>query len=108
MKTLGAIKAPKVQYASVKQAKASTASPVPSNCVPGNKYASFIYMKESGCNPSAVNPSGCRGLGQACPGDKLPCDADFECQHKWFTGYAEGRYGSWEVAYNFWVANHWW
>lgn len=73
-----------------------------------NKYANFIYMKESNCNVSAVNSIGCRGIGQACPGSKLPCGADYACQNKWFTNYAMTRYGSWERAYNFWINNHWW
>lgn len=67
-----------------------------------------IYQKESGNNPLAVNSIGCRGIGQACPGSKLPCGADYACQDAWFTNYAIQRYGSWEVAWTFWQANHWW
>lgn len=73
-----------------------------------NIYKQYIYQKESGCNPSAVNSIGCRGVGQSCPGDKLPCGADFACQDKWFSNYAVTRYGSWKAAYNFWINNHWW
>jgi len=70
---------------------------------------SFIYMKESGNNPAAVNPIGCRGLGQACPGSKLPCsDSDYTCQDNWFTNYMLERYGSWEAARQFWLQNNWW
>jgi hypothetical protein len=29
-------------------------------------------------------------------------------QLKWCSGYAEGRYGSWQDAYYHWVANHNW
>lgn len=79
-----------------------------SGCNTGNTYKDFIYMKESGCNPSAVNSIGCRGIGQACPGSKLPCGADFACQDKWFSNYAITRYGSWANAYSFWLRNHWW
>lgn len=79
-----------------------------SGCNTGNKYKDFIYMKESSCNPSAVNSIGCRGIGQACPGSKLPCGADFACQDAWFSNYAIQRYGSWEAAYNWWLVNHWW
>lgn len=68
----------------------------------------FIYQKESGNNPNAVNSIGCRGLGQACPGSKLPCGADYACQDAWFTGYMQQRYGSWTKAYQFWIKNHWW
>jgi len=67
-----------------------------------------IYMKESGNNPLAVNSIGCRGIGQACPGSKLPCGADYACQDAWFTNYAIQRYGSWDAAWVFWQANHWW
>lgn len=67
-----------------------------------------IYMKESGNNPAAVNSIGCRGIGQACPGTKLPCGADYACQDAWFTNYAITRYGSWDAAWVFWQANKWW
>lgn len=73
-----------------------------------NFYANYIYMHESGCRTTAVNSIGCRGIGQACPGSKLPCGADYACQNAYFTNYALQRYGSWERAYNFWVNNHWW
>lgn len=73
-----------------------------------NEYANYIYMHESSCNVNAVNSIGCRGIGQACPGTKLPCGADYECQNKWFTNYALTRYGSWYEAYQFWLRNHWW
>jgi len=73
-----------------------------------NQYANFIYMHESSCRTDAVNSIGCRGIGQACPGDKLPCGDDYECQNIWFTNYAIQRYGSWEQAYYFWLENLWW
>lgn len=72
-----------------------------------NQYAQFIYQHESGCNLNAVNAGGCRGIGQACPGSKLPCSADYACQDAYFTAYA-ARYGGWPGAYAFWVANGWW
>jgi hypothetical protein len=77
-------------------------------CNTGNRYKDFIYMRESGCNPRAVNSIGCRGIGQACPGSKLPCGADFACQDRFFSQYAIERYGSWQRAYNFWQQNKWW
>lgn len=74
-----------------------------------NMYKQYIYQKESGCRTNAVNSIGCRGIGQACPGSKLPCsNSDFACQDAWFSNYAIQRYGSWEAAYNFWLRNHWW
>jgi hypothetical protein len=78
------------------------------SCNTGNPYKDFIYMKESGCRTTAVNSIGCRGLGQACPGSKLPCGDDFACQDAWFSNYAITRYGSWESAYNFWLSHRWW
>lgn len=69
----------------------------------------FIYFCESGNNPAAVNAGGCRGLGQACPGSKLPCSAtDYDCQDKWFTNYMLSRYGTWENARAFWLSHQWW
>jgi len=73
-----------------------------------NVYKQFIYQHESGCDVNAVNYLGCRGIGQACPGSKLPCGADFACQDAYFTEYANERYGGWEQAYNAWVAQGWW
>ena len=78
----------------------------------------FIYCHESGNRPNAVNAGGCRGLGQACPGSKLPCSStDYACQDAWFTDYMKKRYGTWERAKAHWQARvpikgvdrgHWW
>lgn len=68
----------------------------------------FIYMKESGNRPEAVNSTGCRGLGQACPGSKLPCGNDYACQDAWFTNYMKNRYGTWVNAKAFWLSHSWW
>jgi cell division protein FtsB len=73
-----------------------------------NQYAQFIYQHESGCNLNAVNSLGCRGIGQACPGSKLPCGADYACQNAFFTNYTVSRYGSWYNAYQAWLIQHWW
>lgn len=90
------------------KASASAIKPVGGKCNTGNPYKDFIYYKESSCNPGSVNSIGCRGIGQACPGTKLPCGNDFACQDAWFSNYAIQRYGSWESAYNFWLRNNWW
>lgn len=82
-------------------------STVVANCG-DNQYAAYIYNYESGCNTSSVNSIGCRGIGQACPGDKLPCGADYACQNAYFTAYAISRYGSWEAAYNQEKTFGWW
>ena len=70
----------------------------------------FIYMKESGNNPGAVNPSsGACGLGQALPCSKMPCSlSDYACQDAFFTQYMQNRYGTWENAVAFWQRNRWW
>ena len=73
-----------------------------------NQWANFIYMHESGCNTSSINSIGCRGIGQACPGSKLPCGADYACQNTWFSNYANSVYGGWQQAYNFWLGHSWW
>lgn len=71
--------------------------------------AYILIMKESTCNPNAVNPSsGACGLGQ-----QLPCG---KWAHTWnepvgalkdMNGYVMGRYGSWQNALNFHLANNW-
>jgi len=75
--------------------------------------AEYIINRESRWRLDARNSGGCLGLGQACPGSKLvnacPDYAnDPVCQLRFFNGYAVGRYGSWNGAYNFWLINHWW
>lgn len=77
--------------------------------MPEDQAKAFIYSHESGNNPAAVNSIGCRGLGQACPGSKLPCsDTDYACQDTWFTNYMLARYGSWSNAHQFWLQHSWW
>lgn len=77
--------------------------------MPADWYKAFIYGKESGNDPTAHNPDGCRGLGQACPGSKLPCsDTDYACQDAWFTGYMLDRYHSWYNAYIYWIGHNSW
>ena len=72
-------------------------------------YADFMVQKESGWNPNAVNKSsGACGLAQALPCSKLgPNWNDPVVALNWMNGYVNGRYGSWQNAYNFWVKNHW-
>jgi len=91
-------------------------------------YVDFILSHESGwcptklqgqigyCPPyapeSLPNHLG-YGLGQATPGSKMSSfGADWKTnpitQIKWATSYVNGRYKSWEAAYNFWQNNHWW
>jgi hypothetical protein len=71
----------------------------------------FIYLHESGNNPSSVNTSsGACGLGQALPCSKLPCSlTDYVCQDNWFTNdYMIPRYHTWENAEEHWLEFGWW
>jgi uncharacterized protein YabE (DUF348 family) len=92
------------------------------------EYADYIISKESGWCPTKWQGEygGCPayhgtptsagtgyGLCQATPGWKMASEgADWGTnpvtQLRWCTGYANGRYGSWQNAYNFWSRNHWW
>lgn len=76
-------------------------------------YADYVISHESKWRANARNASGCAGLGQACPGSKLAAacpnwEVDPVCQMRYFSGYANGRYGSWQGAYNAWQRQHWW
>lgn len=73
-----------------------------------NQYSHYIYEHESGCRTTTVNSIGCRGIGQACPGSKLPCGDDYVCQNSYFTQYANSRYGGWYNAYCWWCNHGWW
>jgi hypothetical protein len=70
----------------------------------------FIYLKESGNNPNAVNKSsGACGLAQALPCSKMGCAlGDYACQDAWATRYMQSRYGTWENAKAFWITHRWW
>ncbi|MFL1999361.1 transglycosylase SLT domain-containing protein [Microbacterium sp. A1-JK] len=73
-------------------------------------YVDYIVSRESSWNPNATNASsGACGLVQALPCSKVPGNGyDPVDNLRWATGYAEGRYGSWSAAYDFWTRNHWW
>jgi hypothetical protein len=66
-----------------------------------------LIMRESGCNPNAVNRrSGACGIPQALPCSKLGTSNPVE-QIRWMQNYIVRRYGSWAGAVAFWNANHW-
>jgi uncharacterized protein YabE (DUF348 family) len=85
-------------------------------------YADYIISHESGWCPTKAqgehdcpaipddpDTSGGYGLCQATPGRKMAsAGSDWETnpvtQLRWCAGYAAGRYGSWEAAYEHWVA----
>lgn len=77
------------------------------------QYVDYIIGRESGWNPGSVSPNRCIGLGQKCDAGSLiaACPSwqtDPVCQLNHFSGYANGRYGSWQEAWQFWNVNHWW
>jgi hypothetical protein len=66
-----------------------------------------IIMRESGCNPNAVNKSsGACGIPQALPCSKLGTSDPVE-QIRWMQNYVINRYGSWAGAVSFWNQHHW-
>ena len=91
-------------------------------------YVNYIVSNESGWCPTKLQgeigycpgyppssfPNGLGyGLGQATPGTKMASfGSDWQTnpvtQLRWATSYADGRYGSWEAAYNFWQDHHYW
>lgn len=67
-------------------------------------YVDYIVSRESTWNPNAINPAGgyC-GLVQIAPLHGVENCTDPVVNLQWATGYATGRYGSWEGAYNHWA-----
>jgi uncharacterized protein YabE (DUF348 family) len=70
---------------------------------------------EHSCPPIPDNPNTPNGYGlcQATPGYKMAsAGSDWQTnpitQLRWCSGYAQGRYGSWQAAYNHWLSNHNW
>jgi uncharacterized protein YabE (DUF348 family) len=92
------------------------------------KYVDYIASHEGGwcptkiqgthtcpgyMDPSDVPASGGYGIFQATPGRKMASAGNdwatsAVTQIRWATGYAVGRYGSWEGAYNHWTVSHNW
>lgn len=76
----------------------------------------YIVQKESNWRPAAINAGGCIGLAQRCPSGgrnalAAACPSwqtDPVCQLRHFSAYANGRYGSWNAAYQVWVVQRWW
>jgi hypothetical protein len=72
-----------------------------------------LYVRESGWNPSAANPSsGAYGIPQALPGDKMAVygsdwETNPETQLEWGLAYIQDRYGSPCGAWSFWLSNNW-
>jgi len=75
--------------------------------IPQTQATSKLILKESGCNPRAVNPtSGACGIPQAWPCSKLPngVNTDPVTQLRWMDNYVKVRYGSWDNALATWYS----
>lgn len=102
---------------SVSKTTPAKVAPVSGSCRDWMKQAGItdmetaykLIMKESGCNPNAVNPSsGACGIGQ-----QLPCG---KWSHAWndpvggmidMQNYVFNRYGSWSAAWSHSQAHGW-
>jgi hypothetical protein len=75
--------------------------------IPQTQATTKLILKESGCNPRAINPtSGACGIPQAWPCSKLPngVNTDPVTQLRWMDNYVKVRYGSWENALATWYS----
>ena len=74
--------------------------------IPSTQATQTLILKESGCNPSARNPSsGAFGIPQALPASKIAhCGTEPVCQLRWMDSYIKGRYGSWDNALATWYS----
>lgn len=75
--------------------------------IPQTASTNKLILKESGCNPRAVNPtSGACGIPQAWPCSKLPngVNTDPVTQLRWMDNYVKTRYGSWDNALATWYS----
>ena len=77
-------------------------------------YVDYIMTRESRWNAAACNSSSAAfGICQALPASKMAsAGEDYltnpSTQMRWCNNYAVARYGGWQAAYNFWLANYWW
>ncbi|MEN2740745.1 transglycosylase SLT domain-containing protein [Microbacterium sp. X-17] len=71
-------------------------------------YVNYIVSHESGWNPNATSSNGYCGLVQTECGKLGAGTYDPVANLSWGTGYANGRYGSWAGAYDFWASHGWW
>lgn len=75
-------------------------------------YVNFIIQHESGWRPTASNNGRYVGLGQTSPANlSRACpnwQSDPVCQLRFFSNYANSRYGGWAQAKAFWDKRGWW
>lgn len=102
---------PKAFAAEPVQASGSCADWMAAAGIPLTNATNTLILKESGCRPTAVNPSsGACGIPQALPCSKIShCGTEPVCQLKWMDSYVKGRYGTWENALSMWYSRspHW-
>lgn len=73
----------------------------------------MIVKRESSFNPYAVNKkSKATGLCQSLPGKKMASHGkdwrtNYKTQAKWCRDYIKNRYGTPQLAWNFWQSHHW-
>lgn len=84
----------------------------PSGCVNWHSddyYLDKIIDYESGGNSCSINPGGCFGLLQACPGEPLreACGGDPSCQIAWFQANKTGG-RSWAEVWQHELTYGWW
>lgn len=122
VESLQAARAEKLRLAAITSSPTAFAAEKPStpgSCgdwlaaagIPLTDATNTLIIKESGCNPNAVNPSsGACGIPQALPCSKIAhCGTEPVCQLRWMDQYVKGRYGSWEAALSAWYSRspHW-
>jgi len=102
---------PKAFAAEPVKASGSCADWMAAAGIPLTNATNTLILKESGCSPTAVNPSsGACGIPQALPCSKIShCGTEPVCQLKWMDQYVKGRYGTWESALSTWYSRspHW-
>lgn len=76
-------------------------------------YVDYIFSRESHWNAAVISANGkYAGLGQTNPATLAGACPNWQndpvCQTRFFSGYAERRYGSWANAYSTWQSKGWW
>jgi len=102
-----AVAAQKASGTAVASASSGCADWMAQAGIPQTQATNKLILKESGCNPRAVNPtSGACGIPQAWPCSKLPngVNTDPVTQLRWMDNYVKVRYGTWDNALATWYS----